>query len=160
LGNEVAVFPGEPGRALASGRAFTFAGSDIVVDLFGKHSGSSGLTVDDDARGVDGRVRFAGRCYYTIAAALDRTQINEQDLIVAMVDYFAEGVAAADEIGRRELAFKDGILEMIAEIAHGLIHGAQPLVVTDVVANEIRIAHDPSSYPEGGMKSPRPKWLE
>jgi hypothetical protein len=59
-----------------------------------------------------------------------------------MVDYFAEGVAAADEIGRGKLALEDGILEMVTEIAHGLVDGAQALVVADVVTDEIGIAHD------------------
>jgi hypothetical protein len=59
-----------------------------------------------------------------------------------MVDYLAQGMAAADEVGPRKLAFEDGILEMIAEIAHRLIYGAQALVVRDVVADEIGITHD------------------
>jgi hypothetical protein len=33
------------------------------------------------------------------------------------------------------LAFKDGVLKMIAEVAHRLVDGLEPLVVANVVAD-------------------------
>ncbi len=49
--------------------------------------------------------------------------------------------AEPDEIHARELAFEDGILEMIAEAAEDLENFAQAPVVADVVRDKIRISH-------------------
>ena len=50
-------------------------------------------------------------------------------------------MTASYEISGSELAFEDRVLEMVAEIAHGLVHGPKPLVIANVVADEVGIAH-------------------
>jgi hypothetical protein len=48
---------------------------------------------------------------------------------------------AASEVGRSELAFEDGVLEVIAVVAHGLEDLPQALVIANVVADEVRGTH-------------------
>ena len=50
-------------------------------------------------------------------------------------------MAAFGQIDRRELALEDRVLQMVAEIAHGLEDFAQPLIVADIVADEKSISH-------------------
>jgi hypothetical protein len=58
-----------------------------------------------------------------------------------MFDDFAERMAAAGQVDPRKLAFKDRVLQVIAEVTHGFEDLAQPLVIGDVIADEIRVAH-------------------
>jgi len=67
--------------------------------------------------------------------------VDEKDLILVMVDDASKFGATADEIAWCELAFEDGVLEVIAESAHGLENLAETAVIRDVVADEIGLAH-------------------
>jgi hypothetical protein len=65
----------------------------------------------------------------------------------------AEELATPGEIGRRHLAFEDGILEVVAEIPHGAEHAAEPFVVADVVADQIGVSHGGTSKGEAVQPS-------
>lgn len=78
---------------------------------------------------------------HAIAAAFGGAEVYEKDLIISVVDDAAKQLAAANQVGRGELALEDGKLEVIAEIAHGLEDLAQALVVGDIVADQIGGAH-------------------
>ncbi len=67
--------------------------------------------------------------------------MNEQHLIVVMMNNARQLGPAANQIARRELTLKYGVLQMVAVTAHGLEDLAQPLVVGDVVTNQIRLPH-------------------
>ena len=67
--------------------------------------------------------------------------MDEQNLVFGVLDDAGEFGAAADEVGRGELAFEDGVLEMVAETAHESEDFAEAAVVGDVVTDEIGLAH-------------------
>jgi hypothetical protein len=67
--------------------------------------------------------------------------MDEQNLVFGVVDDAGEFDAAADEVGGGELAFEDGVLEVVAETAHEFEDFAEAAVVGDVVADEIGLAH-------------------
>lgn len=96
---------------------------------------------NDDAGRVDRRIRLPQRGNHSIAAACGRAQIDEQYLIVGMVDDVPERRPTARQIDGGPLTLEDGVLEMIAEIAHGLEDPAESLVVGDVVTDEIGVSH-------------------
>jgi hypothetical protein len=50
---------------------------------------------------------LAQRSDYPVAAALNRTENYEQHLVIAMIDNFAENMAAAHKVRRSKLAFED-----------------------------------------------------
>jgi hypothetical protein len=58
-----------------------------------------------------------------------------------MLDDFRERMPTSGQIDRRELALEDRVLQMVAEVAHGLEDLAEAFVVADVVANEKSVAH-------------------
>lgn len=45
------------------------------------------------------------------------------------------------EVDRSELALEDGILQVHAEIAHGVVNLAQAFGVADVVGDEVGVSH-------------------
>ena len=52
-----------------------------------------------------------------------------------------EFCAEADQVRGGELAFEDGVLEVIAVASHDFEHLAEAFVVGDVVADEVGFAH-------------------
>jgi len=98
--------------------------------------------LDDDAGGIDGGVGFAEGGDDAFAAAFGWAEVNEKDLVFGVVDDGGEGGTAADEIGGGELALEYGVLEVVAEGAHGLEYLAETFVVGDVVADEIGATHE------------------
>lgn len=95
----------------------------------------------DDARGADRRVGLAEGGDHALAAAFGRAEVDEEDLIFVVLDDLAERMPALGEIDRGELALEDRVLQMVAEVAHGLEDLAEPLVVADVVADEKSVTH-------------------
>jgi hypothetical protein len=85
--------------------------------------------------------RLAERGNHAIAAPFNWSEVHEEHLIVTVINDFAQRMTAADKIGRGELAFEDRVLEMVAEVAHGFVNGPEPLVVADVVVDEVGITH-------------------
>ena len=87
-------------------------------------------------------VWFAERGNDAVAAAFDGTEVDKQHLIFPMVDDLGEQVAAPGQVGLRELAFEDRLLQMIAKPAHRLMDFGEALVVADVVTDEIGLPHE------------------
>ncbi len=106
------------------------------------------MTSHHHARCIQRRIRLAERRDDPIAAPLGWPQVNEQHLVLAVVNLVAESRPALGQVGRRELALEDRVLQVVAEIPHGLKDLTEPLVVGDVVADENRISHGGS--PVGG----------
>ena len=67
--------------------------------------------------------------------------MDEQNLILVVVDDAGKFGAAPNHVARGELAFEYGVLQMIAVPAHRLEDSAQPLVISDVVTNQIGLPH-------------------
>jgi hypothetical protein len=96
---------------------------------------------DDDARRIESGIWLTEGRNHTFAASFGRAKIDEQHLVFIVLDDFAKRVAASGEIDRRELTLEDRVLQMVAEVAHGLKDLAQPLVIADIVADEEGIPH-------------------
>src|SRR5947199_9010572 len=84
-----------------------------------------------------------------------------------MVDDCGKLGLAARQVHVRQLALKDGVLQVVAKITHGVVDGAQSLLVADVVTDQIGGAHSyngsPCSEEFGsyeGTNNPIPKWAE
>lgn len=58
-----------------------------------------------------------------------------------MIDDASQIRPAAHQILSRELAFENRVLQMIPVVAHSLKDFAQALVIADVVADQIGVAH-------------------
>jgi hypothetical protein len=69
------------------------------------------------------------------------TEIDEQHLILGMVDDPRQIRPTPRQIRRRKLTFEHGVLQMVPVPAHRLKDFAQPLVVADVVADQVRSTH-------------------
>jgi hypothetical protein len=95
-----------------------------------------------DAWRIDNNVWFADRRDHTISARTRRSEIDEQNLIVVVINDFSQFRPECDQFTSRQSAFEHRELQVIAPTAHGLEHVAQPFGVRDVVANDIGIAHD------------------
>jgi len=67
-------------------------------------------------------VRPAEGCDHPIAPRPSRSQVDEQDLIFAVVNNFAQFASQRYEITSRQAALENGKLNVIALIAHGLEH--------------------------------------
>ena len=67
--------------------------------------------------------------------------MDEQNLIFVMVDDEGEFGAAANEVAAGELAFEDGILEVIAVAAHSFEDLAEAFFIAYVVTDQIRLPH-------------------
>jgi len=93
--------------------------------------------LDDDARRVDRGIGLAERGDHSIAAAFGWAEIHKQHLVLFVVNDFRKLAAAPNKVHRCELTFENRILQVIAEAAHHFVHPAKPLVVANVVANQI-----------------------
>jgi hypothetical protein len=101
------------------------------------------VSVDHDARAVEGAIRAAQGCDDAIATAFDRTKVDEEHLIFAMIDDLAEQMPTSREIGPRQLTLEDRVLQVVAESTHRFVDPAQAEVVRNVVADQIRVPHQP-----------------
>jgi hypothetical protein len=94
---------------------------------------------------IDIRIRQTERGDDAIAASFGWAEMDEQDLVFVVIDDAGKFRAAPDKVACRELALEHGVLQMIAEPAHGLEDLAEPLVVADIVTDEIRLPHEADS---------------
>lgn len=99
--------------------------------------GAVAIVSNDDARGVDIGVRLTKRGDDAIAAAFGRSEIDEEHLVLFVMNHLGQFRAQADEVGASELAFEDGILEMIAKSAKNLEDLPEALIVADIVGDQI-----------------------
>lgn len=76
-----------------------------------------------------------------LAACLGRAEIDEEHLVFVVLDDVAQGVPAAGQIDGGELALEDRVLQVVAKVPHGLVDLAEPLVIADVVADEVGVSH-------------------
>ena len=113
--------------------------------------------LEDKTRRVEPNIGLTERSDDAVAAAFRGSKMDEEDLVVLMVDKRAEFGAHAGEVGGSELALEDGVLEMVAPSAHGFKDEAEALVVGDVVADEIGLAHPQN--PKGPTSNLRPSPL-
>ncbi len=95
----------------------------------------------DDTGGVERGVGEAEGGDDAVAAAFGGAEVDEEDLVFVVMDDAGEFGAAANEVAGGELAFEDGVLEVVAEAAHRFEDFAEAFVVGDVVADEVGLAH-------------------
>jgi len=94
-----------------------------------------------NTRRIDVDVGLAEGGDDSIAAAFGGAEVDEEDLVFVVIDQIAQRVATFRQVDGVELALEDGVLEMVAEIAHGLVDLAEAFVVADVVADEESVPH-------------------
>jgi hypothetical protein len=80
-------------------------------------------------------------CDDPVASAFGRPEVNEEHLVLFVVNDFGEGLFDLDFFAGRQVAFEDGVLQVIAKVLARFEGQAQALAVGDVVADEIRGAH-------------------
>jgi hypothetical protein len=96
----------------------------------------------DDAGREDGRVGYAECGDDAVAPAFSGTEIDEEDLILVMVNDGGQFGAEPDEVGGIQLAFENGVLEVVAVTAHDLEDLSEAFVVAYVVADEEGFSHE------------------
>ena len=97
--------------------------------------------LDDEAGRVDRSIGDAESGDDAVAASFGGSEVDEEDLVFIVIDDAGEFGAAADDVAGGELAFEDGVLEVVAVAAHGFEDFAEALVVGDVVADEVGLSH-------------------
>jgi hypothetical protein len=85
--------------------------------------------------------RLSDRFDHTVSASRRRAEVNEQDLVMSGVDDFFELLFQPEHVDRIELALEDGVLDVVAPIAHGFKYLAKPFVVTNIVGDQVNVAH-------------------
>ncbi len=76
-----------------------------------------------------------------VAASFGRSQVDEEHLVFLMMDDFTEGLFELDFFTRRQVAFENRILQVIAKIFARLERKAESFAFGDVVADKIGGAH-------------------
>src|SRR5579872_5024887 len=94
-----------------------------------------------NAGSVHGDIGLAHGGNHAVAPALGGPQVHEQHLVARVMDDRRQLRPQPSQIGRRKLALEHRILKMVPIAAHGLVNLAQPLVIADVITNEVRGAH-------------------
>ena len=96
-----------------------------------------------DNRGgrVDVVVRFPQRGDDAIASTIGRTEVDEQDLIVSVVDDVLQLRLTLEQINFGQLTLEDAELNVIAPVFHSFEDLAKSLSVCDVVADDVRSEH-------------------
>lgn len=113
-------------------RLYALSLSGQLRDPFGNNQKS-----DHNARAIKICIWLAQSRNDSVSATLGRAKVDEQNLIVVVVNNFAQRLAAADHIRRRELTLEYRELEMVPEAAHELKDPPQPLIIRDVVADQV-----------------------
>jgi hypothetical protein len=93
------------------------------------------------SEGFDGLVEFV----------VSGAEVDDEDLVLALVDSFGEASAEADEFDVGEFAEEDGVLGMVAEVMEGLEDAGAAVVVGDIVADEEVSAHGGSGAGVGDV---------
>ena len=70
-----------------------------------------------------------------------RAQVDDEDLIFALIDDLRQGGLHAHEVDIRQIALKHGELQMRAEAFHRLKHAPQPFGIADVVGDQVVTTH-------------------
>jgi hypothetical protein len=99
------------------------------------------VLLHNDAGREDGRVRYPERGDDALAPAFGGTEIDEEDLILVVVNDGGQFGAEPDEVGGIQLAFENGVLEVVAITAHDLKDLSEAFVVAYVVADEVGFSH-------------------
>jgi len=93
------------------------------------------------ARRINRRIRLPQRFNDTFATSIGRPKVDEQYLIEIVMDDVVQLAAALNQLAFTELAFEHAVLQVIAPVPHRLIDFAKPLIVTNVIGNDIRMPH-------------------
>jgi hypothetical protein len=94
---------------------------------------------------VAGRVQLhiwqAQRSYHPIPATFSRTQLDEQHLVFVVFDDVTQGALQLNLFRRIQIAFEHRELKVIPKVGARFKNPPQPLVVGDVVTNQVCRAH-------------------
>ena len=79
---------------------------------------------------------------HTFATSVAGSKIDEEDLVDVVMDDLSEFFSEDCFFRVGKLAFEDAELEVIPPISHGSEYFTEPFWVTDIVGNDVCIAHD------------------
>jgi hypothetical protein len=99
------------------------------------------LLLDHIAWRVEFHVWKAKRMNYSISAALRGSKRDKQHLVFHVVNYFAKLALEIHHLSLIQIAFKNGILQMIAVVATRFEHAPQTSVIRNIVANNVGRSH-------------------
>lgn len=100
------------------------------------------LGSDDDAGCCHRGIGLTDRLDQIVAAGGDIPQVDDQDLIFTVMNDFGQLCFESQQIRRREMAFKDAVLEMVTPVAQAFEGVPQPTRVADVVSDQVDAAHE------------------
>ena len=130
--------PGEGGRIFSwcgrAGQVVRWRGMVCLEVGAGSFSG-------DDAGGVEFDVGGAECGDDAAAAALGGAEVDEEDLVFGWFDDLGEFVFECDFFCGGEVAFEDGVLEVVAVIFAGFEDATEAFFVADVVADDPGVSH-------------------
>jgi len=96
---------------------------------------------NDQARCIHRSVGNAKSFNASFSTAGCRTQVNEEDLIVPVVDDFTEQSTESCKLDRIQLAFEDRILKMITPVTKSSKDLAKAFIVANVVTDQVSRSH-------------------
>src|SRR5947209_3274402 len=103
-------------------------------------------------------VKCAPKSFYVLLhMPVLRPEIDEHDLILAMVNDLRQRLNEQDALRRREVATEDGVLQGVAEAAHSAVDAAQATRICNVIADNVAVTHLAfTSCRKAGRLRPRP----
>ncbi len=126
------------GRAGYWGPCHQVAARDVKVV---KELGRKVYQLNDVAGGVHLAVGESQCGDDAIAAAFRGAEIDEQYLVLLGVDDFGKMPFQCHFFTGGQVAFKDGILEVISKILARFENVAQPFVIGDIVGDDVGVSH-------------------
>ena len=92
-------------------------------------------------RQIDRGVGKSKRFDDSFATPFGRTEVDEQNLVVSVIDDGSKFFTKGEQFGRAELAFEDAVLKMVATSANRFENFLKPFVVANVLADQIGRPH-------------------
>ena len=136
----VCLVPQLTASSSARGRAGIGPLESLLDDgLFDCHRTST--TSDDDDRSLGTDVSPPNSVDTTARATVNRSKIEEKDLIILMIDQDVERCVERNAFSVGEIAPKHRILDVISKATQCGEHLAAPFVVTNVVGDDEPVAH-------------------
>ena len=108
--------------------------------------------LNDDQGRIDVDIGFADCSDDPVSAPFSRPEIDEQHLVFVVMNDFVQLRPQAHQIHARELALEDRELQVIPPGPHGLEDLSQALGISDVVADNVGVAHGNNGNSGGRLR--------
>ena len=102
---------------------------------------AGGIFLKDVARRVEFNIRGAEAGDSFFSAIFRRAKVDEEDLVFLGVDDVSQLFLEFNFVGKAQVAFEYGVLEVVAVVATGFVNLAQAFGVADVVGDDVGGKH-------------------